>query len=345
MKAIVGTFLPLCIFSFLAFAISVVVLGVDNDKSDRDTLQSSTTVMTESYTDIVVTADALNLRLFPSKRGDTVIMTNGNDIYDISAEVIGSTLEVHCGKHTGSFGDFINTFKNMDKYYVDIAVPESVYNGVTAKVNAGKTEIIGISAKDVDLELNAGSFTYAAAENHISDNINANINAGECIIFNAATKNYDFSISAGDMNIYGLTGSGSIEASAGALTANYAQLNGDVMVDVTAGSIELNLPEDASAEVSCDKTAGEVTIKHGSINKSLSDGAEKTIGNGEYKISCSVSAGSTTISDRIRVKNAPSIPALRHDVDKEAATTAITTSATVTDHSDEPDIIEEEHHS
>ena len=103
MKAIVGTFLPLCIFSFLAFAISVVVLGVDNDKSDRDTLQSSTTVMTESYTDIVVTADALNLRLFPSKRGDTVIITNGNDIYDISTEMVGSTLEVYCVKATGSF--------------------------------------------------------------------------------------------------------------------------------------------------------------------------------------------------------------------------------------------------
>lgn len=304
MKAIVGTFLPLCIFSFIAFGLSLIFL--DHNNSDRTTITSETTIITESYTDIELTSNGINVRLFPSDRSDTVIYTNKDSLNEISVEINDGTLDIYCEKSIDSFEDlFINI---GDTNYVDIAVPANIYNSIDANVNAGTTKILGIGAQHVELQLNAGDLTYSAPEDHVTPSLTAALSAGNCTLYNAQSETFDLQLSAGNMDVYGLSGNGNIEASAGSLTANFAQLDGDLNVEVSAGSIDINLPQDASFDVYCDKSAGDVTIKHGKVKESLSDDENKPINGGEYGITCNVSAGSINITDNVKIKKSPVTP-------------------------------------
>lgn len=341
MKAIVGTFLPLCIFSFIAFGLSLIFL--DHGNADRNTIVNETTVITEDYTDIQLTSNGIDVRLFPSDRSDTVIYANKNTLDEISVEVINGTLDIYCERNIDSFEDlFINIGDNAQ--YLDIAVPADVYNSITANVNAGTTKILGLGALDVDLQLNAGDLTYSAPEDFITPSLTAELRAGNCTLYNARTETFDLELSAGNMDVYSLSGNGSIDTSAGSLTANLAQLDGDITVEVSAGSVDINLPLDASFDVYCEKSAGDVTIKHGKEKESLSDDENVVINGGQYGITCDVSAGNVNITDNIKVKNAPAIPVAKP---VDTTTAAVYNSetppvmSTVIAHTDTP-IIEDE---
>ena len=323
MKAIVGTFLPLCIFSFIAFGLSLIFL--DHDSTERTAITEEITVINEEYTDIELTSNGINIRLFPSDRSDTVVYANTNSLSDISVTVTDGTLDIYCEQDIDTFDSFINTFKNKENNYVEIAVPSTVYDSITAKVNAGATEIIGIGALNVDLLLNAGDLTYAAPEGHITPSLSAELNAGNCTLHNARSEMFDLELKAGNMDVYSLTGNGSIDTSAGSFTANFAELDGDINVEVSAGSVDLNLPADASFDAYCEKTAGDVTIKHGKVKKDLDDDENEVVNGGQYGIICDVSAGEITITDNVKVCKAPAIPEAK-PTDSAAATAAVTTA-------------------
>ena len=326
MKALVATFLPLCIFSFLAFGISVVVLGTEEQKEGNIT--SEYTVIEERITDIEIHSDGMNIRVFPSDNGSAVLSAKKYDTDDISLEVIDGQLTLYCHHNVDSINDFFVNFDETTGSTIELAVPANVYNSIFATVNAGTTEIIGLSADVVDLELNAGELIFAAPEGTVTPNLYAELNAGNCELYNAASEVFELSMRAGNMDIYGLSGNGEIEVSAGNMTANFAKLDGDINVEVNAGNVDLNFPEDISAQIECEASAGEISIDHGHEDEKLTDSDTLVINGGTYGIICDITAGGINITDNVKIRTAPAVPAT--PAGPAATQSAVTTMTYVT---------------
>ena len=75
------------------------------------------------------------------------------------------------------------------------------------------------------------------------------------------------------------------------------------------------LPDDASAKIYCDKSAGSINVNACGVNRDANDDEIITLNGGEYSITADVSAGS------IKISNADAGQAEQAD-----ATTAVTTS-------------------
>ncbi len=308
MKALVSTFLPLCIFSFIAFGISVAVLGLDTGMTGS--LKSETTIITEDFSDIEIISGGANITLYPADGDEAVVYASKKMLKSVHVEVRDGTLVVNCSRTIDDISDlFINLGSNDNT--VEIAVPNDIYGIIEAEVSAGQTRILGLGAEVIDLQLNAGDLTYAAPEGYVTPSLNAKVNAGNCALYNAASEVFSLNLNAGNMDVYGLSGNGEFDTTAGNLTANFAKLDGDINVDTSAGNVDLNLPLDISAQVECDATAGEVSVKHGDTKENLDDGDTVLIGEGTYGIICDLTAGSVNITDSVKLKSAPAAPKMK----------------------------------
>lgn len=327
MKHLVALLIPICIFSFLAFGVSCALLGT-NPNYNKNTITGRTTVITDTYSEIEVSSDAANVRIYPTNTNTTTVISEQEISETLKVNVDDGTLKIDCDAGAGFFTnpfDFIGSLFNGDKRTVTIYVPDKLYSSIKANINAGTTEIVDVATKDIDLNMSAGTLSYAQPAGTTSDSIDITMNAGTCNLYNADTKNYSIEMNAGTLEVYGLTGTGDIDVNAGTGRINYADLNGNISAELAAGSVELNLPEGANANVHCEKSAGSVDVKYGNINTSMKDGSNVTIGEGTYAISTDVSAGSILISDKIKTKEAPTVPEVTAESDdsNNVATTAI----------------------
>lgn len=338
MRHIVSFLIMLCIFSFLAFGISVAVLGTNShDRVQLETLESIITTIDEEFSRIEVYSTAANVRLYPTSEDRTVVYcTSERAMESVAAYVDGDTLKVDCRIKGNNFFDIKNFFElfNNDNNTVEIYVPDKTYDIIKAQVNAGNTDIINVPATIAELTLNAGNLNFAQPEGFRSEDLTVNVNAGNCKVYRADTHSYDIDMSAGNIKVYGLEGEGKLHLSAGNGTINYADLNGDIEIDVSAGNLDVNLPEDASAVIECDKSAGDVDVDHGAIDEDMDNGDKLTLGSGEYDIKAHVSAGDIKISDKVKELDAPSSPSTIPTVDTGYATSNIVQSMT------EPIVIE-----
>lgn len=322
----------LCIFSFIAFGISVAVLGTNSHSGVQfGELESIITNIDEEFSRIEVYSTAANVRLYPTSEDRTVVhCTSEKARESVAAYVDGDTLKVDCCIKGNNFFDIKNFFElfNNDNNTVEIYVPDKTYDIIKAQVNAGNTDIIDVPATIAELTLNAGNLNFAQPEGFRSEDLTVNINAGNCKVYRANTHSYDIDMAAGNIKVYGLEGEGKLHLSAGNGTVNYADLNGDIEIDVSAGNLDVNLPEDASAVIECDKSAGDIDIDHGDIDEDMDDGDKITLGSGEYDIKAHVSAGDIKISDKVKEHEAPASPDVLPTVDMGASTTNIVQSMT-----------------
>ncbi len=309
MKGLIRLFLPLCIFSFIAFGISTAVLGVNRGSATSEieaavegTLSSEAyATISEEFDRISVTANACRIMLLPGdgEKADVYVSDSSDSSVKINARVRGGTLEVYdewdwdwLGWLERLFeGDFIQT----GLAEVTVFVPDKVYEHLDVTVNAGEIYSYGIGAYVADLDLSAGDLEYTQPETMTASAINIDVAAGSLRAYNAAAEEYHIDVSAGSAEVYGLTGNGDIAVSAGSARAQFAELNGSCDVDVSAGEAVLDIPENSSVRINCDKSAGDVVIDACGMSKSVGDGETVTIGGGRYEIDADISAGNIYI--------------------------------------------------
>lgn len=329
MKHFVGFFLPLCIFSFIAFGISVAVLGIESTASSSAvTLRSETTVLREEYSRIEVTSNFGDMHIYPNDDNSTIVMTDKDMLDDVSVYVKDKTLHIYCGSintNDFKFSDLLDgmfTFSNSD---VTVYVPQKIYDSIYATNNAGSTEILDIGAMIAELKVNAGDLIYSQPEEHRSEKLSVKTNAGSATVYNADTYNYELALGAGDMYVYGLTGSGKVDVSAGDCELNYAELNGNITTDVSAGDLDINLPKDISAEIICDKSAGDVEVDYYDTEADMDDGESLSINGNDYRITAKVSAGEINITNEVEymLPDLPSIPPVIDSTTTVMATTSV----------------------
>ena len=316
MKVLLKIFIPLCILSFIAFGISIPILGTND--AWNGTGQERTVEFSDEITGIKVDIGAYDCTIKPYSGDTAKISISGDNLGRIKTSMSGGELEVYSEGFGFGWLRF-NLFSWFGSTKVTVEVPEKEYESLKVYTGAGTTEIKNIRAAEVDLSVGAGKLEYTQPDYTVSD-LDIDVSAGKLIAKNAKAKEYSIDVSAGSAEVYGLTGSGSIDVSAGSAKAYLAELNGSCDIDVSAGSASLMLPDDASAKIYCDKSAGSINVNACGVNRDANDDEIITLNGGEYSITADVSAGS------IKISNADAGQAEQAD-----ATTAVTTSTHVGD--------------
>lgn len=302
MKVILRLFIPLCIFSFIAFGISVAVLGMDHSSTSEYVIdeivisgEQRTFEVTESFTDIKIDIGAYKLSVKPWSEDTTKIIISGSDGGNIKTSVFGDTLSITTEwKWNGEW--FKNLLSgNVFDTQVQVFVPDKTYDNLDLHVGAGAITSDGVSADHVTLDVSAGKLNYIQPEGHRAEFIMFDVSAGDLVAKNAAASAYSVEVSAGDAEIYGLTGSGGVDVSAGSARLQFAEVDGGCDVSVSAGDVVLDIPEDASVKFNCDKSAGDIKIMAGGVNTSAKDGDNYSINGGTYTFDLDVSAGNIKV--------------------------------------------------
>ena len=329
MKVIFGIFMPICLCAFVAFGISVAVLGVEEIDTplEESNISGYLTELEGDYSDIVLEANTVNVTLYPSQRSNTVVCVPDSLRNAVRVDISDDTLTINCNRVFNDFDDLWNFISGDNSLKIEVYVPDSLYKSIHASVNTGNTEINGIAAEDVYLDLTAGNMVYAGKEGHSSNILTVDMSAGNCELYNAATEEFAIDMSAGNMDVYGLSGWGSFELSAGNANVNFAEYNGNLDLDMSAGNLTVNLPADASADIDCDKSAGSLVVRHGDVRADVDDDASVTIGDGKYHITAELSAGSINITDKVKHKEAREILA-PPVYNNSAAVTSVVVAAT-----------------
>lgn len=298
MKVILRLFIPLCIFSFIAFGISVAVLGMDHSSTSEYVIdeivisgEQRTFEVTESFNDIKIDIGAYKLSVKPWSEDTTKIIISGSDGGNIKTSVFGDTLSITTEwKWNGEW--FKNLLSgNVFDTQVQVFVPDKTYDNLDLHVGAGAITSDGVSADHVTLDVSAGKLNYIQPEGHRAEFIMFDVSAGDLVAKNAAASAYSVEVSAGDAEIYGLTGSGGVDVSAGSARLQFAEVDGGCDVSVSAGDVVLDIPEDASVTFNCGKSAGEIKITACGVNTTASDGDQVSLNDGEYSFDLDVSAG------------------------------------------------------
>lgn len=321
MKVILRLFLPLCIFSFIAFGISTAVLGVNSDFSFSELSETSgengtTTTLEGEFNRIKVDVPACNMLIKPHSENNARVTVNGQNHGKLNAKISGGTLKIYTDWNGNPFGWLERLFKG-DLFYgnevtVTVLVPDKYYEELKIGVGAGTAICEDVAARNVKLDLSAGDLKYTQPDGYKAENVDIHVSAGNLYAFNVKTREYMIDVSAGGAVVYGLSGSGKIDVSAGSAKAQFDYLDGDMDIDVSAGEAIIGLPYGASATIDCDKSAGDIIINidedygaehhHGasSGDKYAADGEKVRINDGTYLIDAHVSAGDIKIIDSDR---------------------------------------------
>ncbi len=298
MKVILRIFIPLCIFSFIAFGISVAVLGRDYSSSSEEVIEDvvisgdqRTYEVTESFTEIRANIGAYKMSIKPWSEDTAKIIVSGSDSSNLKASVSGGALKITTEwKWNGDW--FRNLFSgNAFDTQVQVFVPDKTYDNLDLHVGAGALTSDGVRSDHVTLDVSAGKLNYIQPEGHRAEFMYFYVSAGDLIAKNAATSSYTVDVSAGSAEIYGLTGPGEVDVSAGSARLQFSEVDGGSDVSVSAGDVVLDIPEDASVKFNCDKSAGDIKIMAGGVNTSAKDGDKYSINGGTYTFGLDVSAG------------------------------------------------------
>ncbi len=329
MKHLVAIFLPLCIFSFIAFGISVAILGTEDPSaaSSMTSVSETHTRFIADYESIEINSNAVNVNVVPSDTNETVIFTTHTLMDTVSYSIENGVLYLSFDRRVENIGDFIKMIFGTATQSVIVAVPEAQYYSIDVVSNAGETNVNGVRFDNVDLLLNGGNLVFVNPVDFAPVKLDVELNAGNCSIYNAACSEYDISMNAGNIDVYGLTGTGYLEMNAGNGNFNFADLNGDMSLSASAGNVDVNLPENASATIDCEKSAGNVSIDFNGKDDDIHNNEEYVIGDGEHDIFVEISAGNISISDRVKQKTAPSPATIKMDSANSSTTASIQTTA------------------
>ena len=327
-KRMFAIFVPICIVSFILFGVTVMLFG---KTSDNRTVAAETYIdygsLNETFDNIQIDCSGAEIDIVKSADNTTKVEEEEGSA-EFSVYVQNNTLFVE--SEWIFFGwnsklDFkeniSNIFKkpamgisNLGGGKLTVYVPERMYNTLLVSLNAGTLNISGIAANKNEINVNAGSFDYRAL-NTEAEFLGVTINAGSAEISGLNPRDYRLDENSGDLCIRNLTGYGSVDINAGKTDLIYDSFNGDIQIDVSAGTLNMYVPDDTSAEINVDKSAGSVTVRADGKKHNLSDGACVTIGDGRYKINADISAGN------INIENTDNAPKQKPAVETTCVTT------------------------
>lgn len=307
MKALVRIFLPLCIFSFIAFGLTCMFLPRNQVETTAESGSASYTV-DGVFNKIKAQTSSYDLYITPWNESYASIEVDESIKDRIVVGLNGDTLDIS----TKYSFDFFNWFKfgeyDFDEWLqhlfsgdlfegarVTVYVPEKTYEKLELTSTSGSIASEYIAANEVKLKLTSGSVEYIQPTEHKANKIELRETSGSATLRNAFTDEYDVHLTSGVAYIYSLTGNGRIDLTSGNVEAVMAELNGDCTLKTTSGNIELTIPEYSSATIEPSITSGDLYVNVGGIDEYLDDRENVKIGSGTYTIYARMTSGDIEI--------------------------------------------------
>ena len=318
MKVLLKIFIPLCILSFIAFGISIPILGTNDEWYSVNQPTDRTIEITEEFNEIEIDVNGYDCEIKPCDGDIAKVSISGDTNGRIKAKVSGNKLKVYSTIKWISFRlDFWNYWNHDTNIIVE--VPEKIYEELSLNNTSGNSYSTGISAKTVKLHATSGTIKYDQPDGFTTDSFKLDITSGNVSATNVATKKYDIHETSGEINVSGLTGEGSIKSTSGDIDISFASLDGDCEFKMTSGDATLIIPDDTSADIHCNKTSGEIIVSACGATQNADNNSTIRLGDGKFKIDTDITSGHLVIKDGSTAGEAAVTT-------MTAATTAATTS-------------------
>ncbi len=289
-KKLFSICIPVCICSFVLFGITSAMFGrrggsvtttqvadvvsgsFDGWEWEALTMTDgvSTWTMRGDYTNIDINVGSGCVELLPAGSGESVTYAeySGGGLEELECYISGGCLTIDMSGRDmfdfwGELGDAISSgdFSGfMDNRKLTVRVPSNIYEDLYADLGAGSLKINGIGAKCNTFNVGSGAFYYTGSGETAADLLNLNMGSGYAEIRDLPTKEYYIDIGSGSFKIGDLYGSGCFDMGSGSGTLNFSQIKGDNTIEVSSGSLNVEIPQDTNAQFMADIGSGGVKV-------------------------------------------------------------------------------------
>lgn len=289
-KKLFSICIPVCICSFILFGITVAMFG---GRGGRESLSQvaevdigsyeeyewealtmvdgvSTWTMRGGYTNIDINVGAGSVEILPAGDGEglTYMEYSGGGLEDLECYISGGCLTINMtGRDAfdfwGELGDAISSgnFSGfMDNRKLTVRVPYTVYEDLYAELGAGSLKINGVSANSNIFYVGSGAFYYTGTENFAAEQLYLEMGSGYTEMRNVPAKEYNINVGSGSFKIGDLTGNGYFHMGSGSGTLNFSEIASDNTIDVSSGSLNVEIPKDTNAVFAAEIGSGSVNI-------------------------------------------------------------------------------------
>lgn len=211
---------------------------------------------------------------------------------ELESRVEGSKLIISVKRPSGSFN-----FSSKQGLKLDINVPETYASDVSIKLSSGKIASSNpLKLNNFNLDLSSGSVDL---KNLTASNLSLEATSGKIYGENIVCGNSSLRLSSGSINLNGFKGNINHRCTSGKTEITYSEFNNNVNLNVSSGTITLNLPKNSQFAINSKASSGSVecdfpiTIQGESKRNQLNG----VVGNNKNQINISATSGS------IKIKN------------------------------------------
>jgi lia operon protein LiaG len=284
--------------NIFAVIIAVLALGtlytILNDQTSlfaRDTKSGESVEVTSDVDSIQLHLESGETEVIPTDENEVKVDIDGTGKLTLKKK--GDTIEVEV-KH--KWYQWIAFNRKSD---ITIYIPKEYDRDLNIELGSGEVVYAAGTYSDpmfldeLTVKMGSGDMELANIETNVFRHHGS---SGDFTIDHLKTKDGRFELSSGDVEISNYEGPLRGDVSSGDLSVMMKALKGDILLDVSSGEVNVDLPDNADFKLDGRASSGNISSSFPLKDKQDVDGnLSGTAGNGKYKVKASVSSGSVEI--------------------------------------------------
>lgn len=231
------------------------------------------------------------LNIIPANRKDLEAVLEGSG--KLSVKESGDTISVSHEKKWFEWLPFFNTS------IVTVYIPENYEKDLDINLSSGTVNFASLEAnkpfklENLTIDMSSGNVNLKNME---VVEFKHNGSSGDLSIDSLASKTSSIDISSGSVKIAKFSGGFEADISSGELEVQMKELVDEVDIDVSSGSVQLDLPDKADFTLKGDIGSGNISYNYPlTIEKEDDHNIKATHGTGKHKVDIEVSSGNVKI--------------------------------------------------
>lgn len=231
------------------------------------------TVKMTNETDVIeIDVSGISTTIIPEKRDDVEAKLDGKG--NVSVEERGNRIEIEYKRN------WLHSFSFFKRPKLTIYLPEDYDRDLAIEMGSGNLNYKGQSDKPIQI-------------NHLE----LDVSSGNVNMDSITANSGVFDMSSGNINVKHYTGQLEADISSGNIHIQMDQLTDSVVVDVSSGHVQLDLPDKADFTLDGKVSSGSISSQFTLENKQESKQAIKGVhGTGEHHLDLSVSSGKIEVN-------------------------------------------------
>lgn len=232
-----------------------------------------------------------SLTIIPEKRDNLEAVLKGRG--KLSVDQKGDTVTVKHKKSWFEWVPFFNTAK------LTVYVPEDYNKDMLLDVGSGNMSLSGKSAKqpyeldNLTVDMSSGNVNL---ENLQVDTFVHDASSGNLTVHSLVSNSSSIDISSGKVKMTDYAGELNADLSSGRLVVQMSELKDSIQIDVSSGSVELDLPDQADFTLDGETGSGNISCDFPlTIKKQDNHRIKGSHGSGKHEIEVGVSSGNVRI--------------------------------------------------